>query len=221
MAYGSPVVLETDFGGIRFDPVERPAGDLIAPFKLTCAAGVVEGGIALLGEHDPLRVELYHDDVHDDMFVWTTAVSGYADLTTWDVVSAAREGRRSGGRSASALGRSSAVGAALSRGSVTQRAKRWLPRGAPSQPSHWLSHLEPLGDTALRLESVVAGHKRVLPPGWTPSGKRSKERISAVSSLAQARHGFVRTSVGSGATSLGSLGTFDQTAAVNVRLVDR
>jgi hypothetical protein len=178
MVYGAAVVLEADFGRVRFDPIEGPATDLIAPFELSCEAGTVEGGIALSGECDPLQIELYRDDVEDDMFVWSTALCGYADLTTWDLLAAARNGRPTTGRRTANTTRTGVRGDARSRDSARPGAKRRLPR-ARSEEKSWPPYLKPLGHTALNLASFVAGHRRLLAPGWTPSVE-AIERASLV-----------------------------------------
>lgn len=166
MVYGSPVVLEAAFGVITFEPIDGPPSSLVVPFRLVCPGGEVDGGIALSDESDPLRVELYRDELNDDMFVWSTALSGYADLTTWDLVSAARAGRRRGG----GAGSGSRPGTGTRPVSGTA-ARRRLPRGARPHRDVWPDHLVPLGNTLLGLESVVAGHRRLLAPGWSPSAE--------------------------------------------------
>jgi hypothetical protein len=48
--------------------------------------GAVEGGL-ILGDTDPLHIEIYEDGLGDDGLAWSTALRGFADLTTYDLIS--------------------------------------------------------------------------------------------------------------------------------------
>jgi hypothetical protein len=139
MVYGAPVILEANFGLIRFDPLEGPASELVVPFELACRDGVVEGGIALNADDDPLRVELYRDELGDDMFIWSTALSGYADVTTWDVLSAA-EGRRARRRNRGVNPRGGANRALIHRSGAANDSRLRLPRARRENENEWPSY---------------------------------------------------------------------------------
>jgi hypothetical protein len=167
MVYAAPTLLEFDVGRVRFEPIESNAGELLVPFFLSSDSGDLEGGISLSGERDPLRLDIYRDELGDDPFGWSTALCGYADLTTWNLIEAARHDTNM-----------------RRQGSTQRRARRGLsnatPRvretGLPRRQAQnarvlWPGHLRPIGDTAANLAAHVAGHRRRLPAGWAPSAE--------------------------------------------------
>jgi hypothetical protein len=87
-------------------------------------------------------------------------------LTTWDLIDAARQVAPVRRHEVSTKPRTRGTPAA----SRTRVAPGELPRRPPRgrRPS-WPAHLTPLGDTAANLAAHVAGHRRQLSPGWTPS----------------------------------------------------
>lgn len=137
--------------------------------------------ITLSGDRDPLGVQLFHDDVGDDMFSVVDCLRGsYADLTTWDVLSAAQSGRTQTRSSRSgATGREASSTRHRSRATMSGPRQGRLPSGTRSNKNAWPSHLAPLGDTALHLAAFVAGHRLLLAPGWTPS-REAIERAALV-----------------------------------------
>ncbi len=166
MVFARPVALETERGQLTFSPIVGSVGDLVVPFRLVIGEAAVDGGIALSGQSDPLVLELYRDgkDV-DDVFLWVSALCGFADLTTHDLVTSARAtDRRAGFRARNTAARE-------------WRQARAVPiRRAQSA---WPPHLQPLGNTAQDLASHVVGHRRRLAEGRS-AGREAVERAAAV-----------------------------------------
>jgi hypothetical protein len=141
MVYATPAVLEADFGRIRFEPIESEAGHLLVPFRLRRDSDEVEGGLSLSGERDPLRIEIYRDAIEDDPFVWSTAIRGYADLTTWNLIDAARQVAPAGRHRGSTEPRADGARAASRAPAIAGRRPRRPSRG---RQASWPAHLRPL-----------------------------------------------------------------------------
>jgi hypothetical protein len=89
MVFATSVALEATFATITFEPIEGPTSRLLVPFRLHTDDGDLTGGL-VLGEVDPLHIEIYEDNLHDDARAWSTALQGFADLTTYDLIAPAR-----------------------------------------------------------------------------------------------------------------------------------
>jgi hypothetical protein len=193
MVYATPAALEAEFAHIRFEPIESNAGELLVPFRLRCDSSEVQGGIFLSGDHDPVRIEIYYDDVADDPFVWSTAIRGYADLTTWNFIDVARHVTTRHGQ-VSIVSRTGGRRV----GATTRAQERRLPRSRPRNTRlSWPDYLRPIGDTAANLAAHVAGHRRRLAPGWTPSAE-ARERARQLGISLASEETWVRPHVRGG-----------------------
>jgi hypothetical protein len=165
MVYATAAVLMADFGVVRFEPIETDSGQLLVPFRFHCDSGEVEGGISLSGDRDPLRLEIYCDTITDEPLVWSTAIRGYAELATWNFVDAARHGATAARyrRSSAALPRTKSAD------TMRPRKQRLPRRQAREARLSWPAHIRPIGDTAANFAAHVAGHRRQLAVGSTPS----------------------------------------------------
>jgi len=154
--YGdTPVVLQSDVGELTLLPITGTESRLLVPFRLSTGTKTLNGKL-ILGDRDPLPVLIGQGVADKDaIMAWTCALLGFAAATCIELDPAGPATRHERPR-------------------PRQRPRSPAPRprlSAPALPRRrrWPSYLEPVGHTARYLDSLVAGHRRRLPDGWTAS----------------------------------------------------
>jgi hypothetical protein len=154
--YGdAPVVLQSDAGELTLLPITGTESRLLVPFRLSTGTKSLNGKL-ILGDRDPLPVLIGRGVADEDaIMAWTCALLGFADATCIELDPAGQAARHE-----------------RPRPRQRPRSPAARPRLlAPALPRRrrWPSYLEPVGRTARYLDSLVAGHRRHLPDGWTAS----------------------------------------------------
>ncbi len=154
--YGdTPVILECDVGELTLLPITGPENRLLFPFRFRRDAKTLPGALILINR-DPLPLMIGADVGDEDAITaWTCALLGFADATCIDLERRGQAARRE---------------TVKTRSHPSSKVRRTAPQRRSVQSRHrWPTYLEPVGDTARHIDSLVRGHRRHLPDGWTAS----------------------------------------------------
>jgi hypothetical protein len=157
VAYERQVILECGPGELTLLPIAGTANCLFMPFRLSKGMETLKGHL-VLGDRDPLPLEIGEDVAYDDAIAaWTWALLGFAAATCFELEPKARREPTRQRRPALSVQRS-------------DLSTRTLPRR-----QRWPAHLEPVGPLGDYSGSFVAGHRRRLPDDQTASDEARDE----------------------------------------------